>query len=265
MRKKGAIVLAALVGLTIVSRPGWPNSGSTQDSAFIQALSAAKAELQAGVNRWESETLQRARDMFLGLLLKQDKPIPYLHYYIALADYRLATFHLSSGSPADADRFVTEGEQYLEKVMEAEPGFGEAFSLYGYILGLEIALHEDRAMTLGFKSMAAIDQGIEKDPSNPRTHLLKGMYLPYMPEAFGGGAEKAIPYLEKAVELFEKESPTDPVKPSWGHDEAYAFLGSAYKTIGNTGKAREMVQKALALNPGSSFAQRILESLDKSQ
>jgi len=261
--KKKMIVVVSIAALAVSARPRCMMAGFDQDPAFIQALSGAKAELQAGINRWEADALQKARDLFLGLLLKQEKASPYLQYYVALADYRLAAFHFSSGSPAEADRFVTEGEQYLEKAMEAEPEFGEAFSLYGFLLGLEIALHQDRAMTLGFKSMASLDQGIEKDPSNPRTHLIKGMYLPYVPEEFGGGVGLAIPYLEKAISLFAGETAVDPIKPSWGRDEAHLHLGMAYKAKGDTEKAKEWLKKALALNPDLGLAKSLLASLEK--
>lgn len=261
--KKKMIVVVSLAALAMTARAGGVTPGSDQDPAFIQALNAARAELQAGVNRWEADALQKARDLFLGLLLKQEKPGPYLQYYVALADYRLAAFYFSSGSPAEADRFVTESEQYLEKAMEAEPEFGEAFSLYGFLLGLEVALHQDRAMTLGFKSMASLDQGIAKDPSNPRTHLIKGMYLPYVPEAYGGGIDVAIPYLEKAVSLFAGETAVDPIKPSWGRDEAHLHLGMAYKAKGETAKAIEWLKKALALNPDLGLAKSLLASLEK--
>jgi tetratricopeptide (TPR) repeat protein len=261
--RRNIILFASLAVVAMTARPGWVTPASDQDPAFIQALSAAKAALQVGINRWEADGLQKARDLFIGLLLKQEKPSPYLHYYVALADYRQAAFHLSSGSPAEADRYVTEGEQYLEKTMEAEPEFGEAFSLYGFLLGLEIALHQDRAMILGFKSMASLDQGIEKEPSNPRTHLIKGMYLPYVPEEFGGGVDKAIPYLEKAISLFAGETDIDPIKPSWGRDEAHLHLGMAYKAKGDTEKAKEWLKKALALNPDLGLAKSLLASLEK--
>ena len=262
MRMK-VIVVVTLAALVMIARAGRMTPGFDQDPAWIQSLSAAKAELQAGINRWEADALNKARDLFLGLLLKQEKPSAYLHYYVALAGYRLAAFYLSSGSPAEADRFVTEGEQYLERAMEAEPEFGEAFSLYGFLLGLEVALHQDRAMTLGFKSMASLDQGIAKDPSNPRTHLIKGMYLPYVPEAYGGGVDVAIPYLEKAITLFAGETAVDPIKPSWGRDEAHLHLGMAYKAKGETEKAKEWLKKALAINPELGWAKSLLTSLEK--
>jgi tetratricopeptide (TPR) repeat protein len=261
--RRTIVVFVSLAVLGVMTPPGWVALEAGQDQEFIMALSAAKAELQAGINRWEAEGLQKARDLFLGLLLKQGKPSPYLQYYVALADYRLAAFHLSSGTPAEADRFVNEGEQYLEKAMEAEPGFGEAFSLYGFLVGLEIALHQDRAMTLGFNSMASLDRGIEKDPSNPRTHLIKGMYLPYVPVEFGGGVDAAIPCLEKAIALFAGEMAADPVKPSWGRDEAHLHMGMACKAKGETEKAKEWLKKALAINPDLGWAKSLLASLDK--
>jgi tetratricopeptide (TPR) repeat protein len=73
----------------------------------------------------------------------------------------------------------------------------------------------------------------------------------------------AIPYLEKAVSLFAGDKTADPVKPSWGHDEAYLHLGMAYKAQGETEKAKECLKKALALNPGLGWAKSLLASLEK--
>jgi len=238
-------------------------ASSPQNPALIQSLRSAKGELQAGLNGWNPDRFAAARDLFIGLVFKEKNSNAFLFYYVALADYRLATFHLGAGNSAEADRFVTEGEQYLVKAMETDPDFGESFSLYGYVLGLEVALHQERAMEVGINSMAKMDEGIAKAPDNPRVYYLKGTYLTYVPEEYGGGLERAVPLLEKAVSLFEKESVQDEIRPSWGREEALAFLGLTYKKKGDAAKAREFLRKALDVNPEFGLAKSELAALGK--
>jgi tetratricopeptide (TPR) repeat protein len=254
--------LTAIVFLTAVM-VGLSIPAPAQDAAAVKALQAAKAELQAGINAWETDHLLKARDMFIGCLLKLDKPNPYFYYYAALADYRLGSIYLASEATADADRFVSEGEDFIGKAIEADPEFGEASSLYGFLLGLEVALHQERAISVGFKSLNLINVGIEKDPSNPRTHLIKGMYLLYVPEAFGGGADNSISALEKALSLFSDKVANDPVKPTWGKDECLAYLGECWHQKGDLIKAREYFKKALDLNPELYYARYLLAEIDK--
>jgi hypothetical protein len=58
-----------------------------------------------------------------------------------------------------------------------------------------------------------LSQAEEKEPANPRVHLLKGIYWLYVPDAYGGGPDVAISSLEKAEALFAKEAVADPMKP----------------------------------------------------
>jgi hypothetical protein len=46
----------------------------------------------------------------------------------------------------------------------------------------------------------------------------------FQPEMFGGGKVKAKPYLEKAKELFAKESKTSILKPYWGEIQNLDYL-----------------------------------------
>jgi tetratricopeptide (TPR) repeat protein len=176
----------------------------------------------------------------------------------------LITFYLSSSNNPEAEKSLAEAQKYLEKAMAADPSFGEADALYGYLLGLEIALHPEKAMTLGMSSFGYFSKGFEKDPENPRIHLLKGISLFYTPEAYGGGADNAMASLNKAVGLFEKDVVKDPLKPSWGKEEAYTYLGLAYKQKKDYGKAKEMLKKALEVNPEFGLAMKELSGLEKS-
>lgn len=57
----------------------------------------------------------------------------------------------------------------------------------------------------------------------------------------------SVTYLEKAIAL------------GWGTTEAYTFLGAAYIDIGHPEKAREVLQKALDIDPDREDAKKIME------
>jgi hypothetical protein len=79
------------------------------------------------------------------------------------------------------------------------------------MLGFEIALDPNSAMTLGMKVYQNMGLALDKSPDNPRVNLLKGSSDLYTPEAYGGGADKAITSLTKAISLFAQENVTDPM------------------------------------------------------
>lgn len=139
---------------------------------------------------------------------------------------------------------------------------GEPHALYALLLGFEIALDREKAMSLGVRTYEYFNMAFEKEPENPRVSLLKGMSDFYAPKQYGGGPDTAIETLTKALAFFEKEKIEDPMKPSWGKDEAYAYLGMAYRQKGNTDKARESFLKALEINPDYGFVKEQLSSLN---
>jgi tetratricopeptide (TPR) repeat protein len=264
---RALFVLFLIFSFAAASRPRnvstWFFQAGGEAASLVESVQDAKAKLQAGINTWDLELLKTARDRFINCLMKAKSENAFILYHIALADYRLITFYLSSKANEDAEKSLAEAQKYLEKATTVDPSFGEADALYGYLLGFEIALHPEKAMSLGMSSFGYFSKSFEKDPENPRIHLLKGISLFYTPEAYGGGADNVLGSLSKAVGLFEKEVVKDPLKPSWGKEEAYTYLGLAYKQKKDYGKAREMLKRALEVNPEFGLAKKELSGLDK--
>jgi imidazolonepropionase-like amidohydrolase len=238
-------------------------SSPENDPAVVQQIVKAKELMKKGVDTWNSELMKKARSQFLGMLAKDKQESLYLLYYIALCDYRLANFYIASGEMDKAESYTKESQKYLEKAMERDPEFGELDALYASMLGFEIALHQEKAMSLGFQIFQYFGKAFQKSPDNPRIHFLKGVSDLFTPEQFGGGADAAIKSLNNCVELFEKEEITDPLKPSWGEEEAYTFLGMAYNKKGEKGIAEEFYRKALQINPNYGLAKEELRKMKK--
>jgi imidazolonepropionase-like amidohydrolase len=233
------------------------------DPATKKQICEAKELLKKGVNIWDPEVMTQARDRLLRMLVGEKNESYYPMYYVAVCDYRLATYYLTLGQMDKAAPYIKESQDYLEKTMEMKPDIGELDAFYAYMLGFEIALDPEKGMSLGFESYKYFGKAFEKSPENPRVHFLKGTSELFTPAEYGGGPDVAIKTLQKSVDLFEKEKIDDPVKPSWGKEEAYTFLGMAFNQKGETDKAVEFLTKALEINPEFGMAKDELEKIKK--
>ncbi len=73
----------------------------------------------------------------------------------------------------------------------------------------------------GPKASNILEVALNVDPKNPRALLLMGQNLFYTPAMFGGGADKAKPFLEKAAAIFAEADETTPsIQPTWGKRES---------------------------------------------
>ncbi len=243
-------------------RPG-DASASQFESSVVEQIKAAKKLMKKGVDTWDPELLKNAREKFLGLLAKERQKSLYLLYYVALCDYRLANYFLISAEMDIVEPYLKEGQKYLEKAMEMDPDFGELDGLYAFLLGFEIALDQGKAMSLGLQIFQYSSKSLEKSPENPRVHLMKGLSDFFTPPQYGGGPDSAIKSLTRSIELFEREDIQDPLKPSWGKDEAYTFLGMAYNQKGEIEEAKQAFKKALEINPEFGLAKDELKKIEK--
>jgi len=248
---------------TKISKKAEASSSQEIDSSVAQKIKGIKELLKKGLDTWDPEPIKKARDELLGFMVKEKQESLYLLYYIALCDYRLINYYFASSEMAKAETFINESQKYLEKAMEMAPKFGELDALYASTLSFEIALHNEKAMSLGFQIFQYFGEALEKNPNNPRIHLLKGLSDLFTPEEYGGGPDTAIQTLNKSVELFEKEDIKDFMKPSWGKDEAYTFLGMAYNQIGERDSAEGFYRKALETNPEFGLAIAELRKIEK--
>lgn len=137
------------------------------------------------------------------------------HYYVAYSDAVL------SYNDKDKDK----KDAYLD---DAEKEHDNAVSILGkendetYVLGAMIANARlavspmQRYMKYGKIFSEDLEAAKAINPDNPRMYHLQGMAKYYTPKTFGGGKKAALPYFEKAEELYAKESTDDITKPYWG-------------------------------------------------
>lgn len=81
-----------------------------------------------------------------------------------------------------------------------------------------------RGQKYGGQAMSLAEQAIKTNASNPRAYLQKATAIYYTPELFGGGAKKAKPVLETALEKYKTARQAPKTAPSWGYDRAKQLL-----------------------------------------
>lgn len=187
-----------------------------------------------------------------------------LLYYRSLALYRMAAQYMGRNRNDDAKKALEEADRLLEQIETRAPA-ADALALRGAVLGQLIGLSGNplSGMTLGPKASGLIDRAMDLEPNNPRVWLVRGMSAMFTPRMFGGGTDKAERDLRKAAELFGAERVVSPA-PSWGHADAYIWLGQALQKEGKTEDARAAYEKALEISPSNAWVkQSLLPSLSQ--
>jgi tetratricopeptide (TPR) repeat protein len=178
-----------------------------------------------------------------------------LHYQGA-AIWREAQVRMGSGQEADAKALFERAITILQRSAAAKP-LAETHAIisssYGSLAGGGVMA----GMRNGPKANDAEDLAKQLGPQNPRVLMLAAVSAFYKPAAFGGGKDKARTALTKALAAFARDQ-VDPPLPSWGHAEAYAWLGQFEAAEGNRDAARRAYQRALELAPGYTWVSRVL-------
>jgi tetratricopeptide (TPR) repeat protein len=254
--RRSLLLVASALALTTAS------TARGQLTGTAKWADSASREIEAANVAGDINRLTNAAAMLDRVLIAMPND-PLLLYYRALALYRSASIYTGLKKNDEAKRALDEADLLLEQATAKAPT-ADALALRSATLGLMIGLSGNplSGMTLGPKSSGLVDRAMEIDPKNPRVWLIRGMSAMFTPKMFGGGTDKAERDLKKAIELFEAERSVAPA-PSWGHAEAYVWLGQALQKDEKLDEARVAYQKALAIEPGYQWVQRVLlPSLD---
>lgn len=150
-------------------------------------------------------------------------------YYLSYAALQLAMQAMNQGDAEGVERYVKASEAYLEQAktlteMNSELKCQEGYVAQGYIW---IDPMNNGPQYAG-AAHAAYAAAAEMDPENPRPLALRGMLVLFTPEFFGGGADKAMPLLQGAEQLYGLESSKERgLLPSWGHGTNQWMLNRA--------------------------------------
>jgi tetratricopeptide (TPR) repeat protein len=179
-------------------------------------------------------------------------------HYKGYALYRKGNLMLgASAKESDLEPVLEEADAVLE-ASGAVLKWPETHALRAAVLGQLIGIGGMLSgMRLGPRADNLFDEAMQAGPANPRVFMLRGIGSIYKPKMFGGGSDKAERDLRQALELFAKDHPVAPA-PSWGHAEAWAWLGQVLAGEKRIDEARKAYQEALAIDPGYGWVSRVL-------
>ncbi len=259
---KTILSLLVLVLLIQVSSPA-------QNPEYRELVLKGKQLINKGNNSFSVEMMMKGRSSFERALAA--KPSDELAmYYLAYSDYRIATASMKKDNDLAA-RYLDEGIDYAEKIIDKDNKSSEAMALLATMYGIKMSFDQSSSATLGPKSNKLINEALDLSPNNPRIVMQAGINKMYTPEFFGGSKEEALKLFKKAVSIFDTLKQTDPLLPDWGKVESMAWLGIDYENIGNTKQAVATYKNALAADPDYAWvkysllpeAEKKLDNKDK--
>ena len=180
---------------------------------------------------------------------------PLLLHYRGYALYRELIPEAGSRTETYTER-MERAIDLLQRSAAVRP-MAESQALLSSCLGALASSGMIAGMRYGPKSSEARDAAMAAGPRNPRVLLLSAISLWFTPKMWGGGEDKGYAMIQRAVAAFTNDAPVAPL-PSWGQAEAQAWLGQMEVKRGNVAAARDAYAKALTLEPGYMWVQRVL-------
>ncbi len=228
------------------------SSGSVLADDFSDAMMKAKEEMKKTENKNDEQSLLRVRGNFERILqLKQKQWL--VHYYMALVDM-IISYTAASKKDMDAVRKYTESSiDLLNKATDLKDDFGEAYILKLAVNSNRWMYEMEKMNDIMAKQTEAKELAKKYAPDNPRFYLIDGINTYYTPEAFGGGADNALPLLEKSYELFQTFEPPDETYPEWGKDQVCGYVALCNIQNDKLEDAKKWMDKGLEYNPDSEF------------
>ena len=141
----------------------------------------------------------------------------WLPMYYASFSYIMISFQESEN--AKKDQYLDQAQKYLDQAMLIDCNESELHLLQGFLYPARINIDP---MARGMLYMADLNKSLDKalalNPDNPRVYYLKASMALHTPEAFGGGASKALPLFWMADEKFKIFVPKTSISPNWGKE-----------------------------------------------
>ena len=131
---------------------------------------------------------------------------------------------------AKKDLLLDQADIYMEAITAMNVESEERYILAALIANGRMAVDgENRWKQYGkiFDDNLAKAKAI--NPNNVHYFYLKGVATYFMPKFIGGGAKKALPYLDKAKSLYPSYDKNNVMIPYWGEEMTDYFIGECKK------------------------------------
>lgn len=147
----------------------------------------------------------------------------WLPWYYAGLCY--STMSFLQKDPEQTDGYLDKAQDFLDKAKELSEENSEISAVQGMIYSARIGVDpQKRGMVYGPKAGMAYSKAVKLDDKNPRALYFRAQNIYFTPEQWGGGKDKAMPMLEKSLELFKAFKPKDEIHPNWGEENAIKFV-----------------------------------------
>jgi hypothetical protein len=197
---------------------------SAQNAKYISAMKKAITQLDSAKT---SDRQLEAANSFARIASAEPKE--WLPAYYAAFSQLSAAFNLLKENPAKALEIVDAAQASLDKAKALAPNESEVAVMQAYILIARVSENPMvKGQELSGQVFAELGKAAALNPQNPRAPFLQGMYTMNMPEFFGGGADRAKPFFEKAAALYGQQSVAE-LMPFWGKETNAYFLEQVSK------------------------------------
>lgn len=200
-------------------------------STFAQNYQDAMSRsIQAMFQSKEIEELKSIGQTFDRIGLKESSE--YMPYYYAAYSYTSILFYNKDLSNEKRDSLLDVAQDYIDKALIVDVDESEIYALQALVYQMRI-FTPSRGFKFSAKANEAIEKGLKQDDRNPRLYYLKGLNILHTPKMFGGGAAKALEYLEKADSLFKDNKKSyesngsnsiSTISPQWGEESNKSSL-----------------------------------------
>lgn len=215
----------AILAFAMATLPtDWQKARDAQDRAALDQIAAA-ATRQAD---------QKQQD-------------PEAQYKAALAHSLRSEVAMEQRDKGTAGAAAEAGIKLAERAVKLKPNSGEYHRLLGTLCGQVIPANVFSGLRYGRCAMDEVTKAIELEPKSAMAWMSKGVGNYYLPESFGGGAEKALADFQKSIQL-DGKSP-----------EAHLWLGLTLRKLNRNGEARKALETSLKLNPARVWAKQQLD------
>lgn len=213
------LAIAALLGGTSTLR----EARDRQDRAALDHLAAASA----------AEAKTKPKDAAA-------------QYQLALVDSFVAEVAIEQHDKPHAFAAAEAGIDAAERAVDLNPNSAEYHRTLGTLCGQAISSAGLAGLRHGKCALEEVDKAIALDPKSSDVWLSHGVGMYYLPEAFGGGVDKAISDFRKATALNPDSA------------DAWLWLGIALRKHNEEDEAHKAIEKSVQLNPARLWAKQQL-------
>lgn len=168
-------------------------------------------------------------------------------YKAALAQSMRSEVAMELRDRRAAGSAAEEGIALARRAVAINGNNAEYHRMLGTLCGQIIPANVLMGLRYGQCALDEVSKAIELDPKSSLAWLSRGVGNYYLPEGFGGGAEKAVDDFKKSISLNARNA------------EAHLWLGIALRKLNRNAEARKALEMAVKLNPRRVWAKQQLE------